>query len=317
MAAEWTRPQLVIPTSIFPNGFANLGFLTPTPVSIDASTIRVYGGMRDSSGISRIGWAEIDTQSRSVTRTSCGPAIELGDPGEFDDHGMILGDIVPDPASGEFLLLYVGFQMSPVAKFRAFSGIARSADGGKSFSRDSATLLLDDAAVARHTDIVAVHWAEPTSAGWHALVAVGDGWERIKGTPFPRYNIHSASGANLQSLTVSEDAVLTMPEETYRLGRPRMFASRHDSARLVATGGKLNGDYRPYAFSVQSGEFREDSWDIPVFPGCTDFATIQASYPTQVFTPSEEWVFFNGDDMGRHGALLITRPLDRTESAPR
>ncbi len=306
--AQWTRPELAIPSAVFPNDLARLGFLTPTPLLVDERTIRVYGGMRASSGISRIGWAEIDLSTRKISRVSLEPAIDLGLSGEFDDHGMILGDVSVDPQSGEVILVYVGFQMVPGVKFRAYSGLARSSDGGQTFSRDPESLVLGQNHFNFSTDIAAIHSVRTVKGGWEALVAIGDGWESINSAPFPRYNVFQAHGKCLHSLQIDQDPLLSMPHSTYRLGRPRLFAGGGGDTVIVATGGKRDGDYRPYAFKNSPEGFRSHPMEWPVYPGCSDLARRQAAYPTQITTESEEWVFFNGDSMGRAGALVITRP---------
>ncbi|WP_254695036.1 hypothetical protein [Leisingera sp. NJS201] len=113
------------------------------PWQRDADTIRLFGGMRDDQGISRIGWVDVDASDPlQVKAVSEQPAIGLGAPGMFDDNGMILGDVL-EVAENELRLYYVGFQLVEKAKFLAFSGLAISRDRGDSFERVQQTPVID------------------------------------------------------------------------------------------------------------------------------------------------------------------------------
>ena len=98
----------------------------------------------------------------------------------FDDNGIILGDVVW--WRDEWWMFYVGFQLVQKAKFLAFSGLARSADG-ESFSRVSSTPVLDRSDEGRF--IRAIHCVQPTDEGWRVWYAAGSGWETVWGGRTP------------------------------------------------------------------------------------------------------------------------------------
>src|SRR6056297_2353062 len=102
--------------------------LTPTPILINDDTIRVYAGFRDELGISRIGFLDLDANNPSTIKyISKKPALSIGSPGEFDDNGMILGDVIK--YNNQFYMYYIGFQIVQKVKFLAFTGLALSKDG--------------------------------------------------------------------------------------------------------------------------------------------------------------------------------------------
>ena len=132
-------------------------FLTPTPFLKDESTIRVYGGLRDASGASRIGYVDVAANDPTkVLKVSDTPVLDLGHDGMFDDNGVILGDVVRAP-DGSVRMYYVGFQLPAKAKFLAFSGLAISHDNGETFTRYQETPILDRATNGRF--IRAIHSA--------------------------------------------------------------------------------------------------------------------------------------------------------------
>lgn len=304
--ADFATPRLLIPTSIFPPGLATNGFLTPTVLDRGGAHVRVYGGMRDKCGTSRIGWVDIDRTALTIGDVCSGPVLELGPEGSFDDDGMILGDIASDPHTGDLVMAYVGFHQSKRVKFRAFTGFALSRDGGKNFKRLEGGAHLGRQHFPEMETIVAVHTLRVTDGGWEVLFAGGSDWEFINGTPYPRYSIYAARGTDLRALEVDTSRVVENPPGLYRLGRPRI-ESIGESAHLIATGGRTNGDYRPYLFTQHEGRWcLKDDQSYPVFPGCCPQAQIQAAYPVHFETREGTLVLFNGDDMGRAGTLAVS-----------
>lgn len=301
----WSAPELAIATALFPADLAVGGFLTPTPVLRDEGTVRVFGGMRDAHGISRIGWVDVDASTRAPVAVCTAPALDTGPPGAFDANGVILGDVAAEALSGDLVLAYVGFSMFPTIKFRAYSGLATSSDGGETFTRVTSEPWLGRHHAGLPNSIIAAHSLYRDADGrWCALVAVGDGWEDIGGRPYPRYFTVAAAGPDLATMTVDPAPLLPMPDGVYRLGRPRVAPLGDGSAAIVATGGRRDGDYRAYAFGASGEGWAQLAAPPPIAPGCSPLASVQAAYPAHIVVGDEVWVFFNGDDMGRAGALL-------------
>ena len=106
-------------------GWRDNSALTPTPIQLNSSTIRVLCSFRDPQGIGRIGFVDVDSSNPSIIKSiSPAPIIDIGEPGSFDDNGVILGDIIRFQNS--YYLYYVGFQLVEKVKFLAFTGLAIS-----------------------------------------------------------------------------------------------------------------------------------------------------------------------------------------------
>ena len=131
-------------------------FMTST-IQINKSTIRLFGEC-DQKGISRIGWIDIERSNPLKIKGICEyPVLELGEPGMFDDNGMILGTIIRLP-DNELRMYYVGFQIVEKVKFLAFTGLAISHNNGLNFKRLNETPVLDRMPHARY--INALHSIE-------------------------------------------------------------------------------------------------------------------------------------------------------------
>ncbi|MEQ8258530.1 MULTISPECIES: hypothetical protein [Roseobacteraceae] len=286
--------------------WAQHSFMTPCPWLRDEDTIRIFGGMRDAHGISRIGWVDVaaDDPTR-VKASSTAPVLDLGAPGMFDDNGLILGDVV-EVAPDELRLYYVGFQLVEKAKFLAFTGLAISRDRGDSFQRVGSTPVLD-----RCPDgpfIGALHSiARLPDGSFRAWISRGDGWEEIGERLYPRYDcwtLTSDDGVTFDNAAAQR--IITPTGDEYRIGRPRATRLDDGTWELRATSDTRAKQYAAFRFTSPDGvEFtRTDDVELPLgAPESWD--SDMTCYPAHFVAPDGgRYLFYNGNDMGRTGVGL-------------
>src|SRR5688572_1156000 len=76
-------------TANSPSGWARSHAYIPTSILRDEKTIRVFCAFLDENKIGRIGF--VDVCSGDPTHVLCvsdSPALDIGKPGAFDDHGV-------------------------------------------------------------------------------------------------------------------------------------------------------------------------------------------------------------------------------------
>ena len=286
----------------------NFGFLTPTVFSdeVNSPFKLLFGGVRDTLGRSVIRSLRLYPNLRVVPESKI--CFDRRNSGEFDTDGTILGHI--NQVNKTLRMYYVGFRKSRKVKFQAFSGLAESLDFGRSFTfkRRIFTKLPTSLDYRSGVDIIACHWNNLDANGnGEALIAIGNGWKDIDQKQFPMYSSYFVRAENFE---ISE-VVGRIPQVTgiYRLGRPRFFYSKQQRTSLiVATGGKENGDYRPYFFEYKNGNVitREDL-QMPVLPGDYLFCKKQVSYPefASFYDHQIDVCIFNGDRMGEEGCFAL------------
>lgn len=273
------------------------GCLTPTPILI-GDTIRVYASFRDASGIGRIGYVDVAASNPShIIRVSEAPVLDVGQPGCFDDNGIILGDVVPD---GEKIrMYYVGFQKVARAKFLAFSGLAVSHDGGDSFSRLKKSPILDRSDEGLY--IRAIHAVLPENGKWRIWYSAGDGWETIEGNLYPRYHIRHQSSIDGIHFSECGDVCLKGIGNEYRLGRGRIYP--HPAGyQMLFTKGTPDGSYTPgYATSPDGLHWQRDDAALGISLSDSGWDSRHLFYPTLIQYQRHTWMFYNGNDMGADG----------------
>ncbi|WP_448044767.1 glucosyl hydrolase [Bradyrhizobium liaoningense] len=272
--------------------------LTPTPMRLNDDTIRVYAGFRDGAGVSRIGYVDVlaDAPAR-IVGMSRRPVLDVGRDGCFDDNGVIMGDVVPRPDG--IYMFYVGFQLAAKAKFLAFTGLAKSTDGGESFARVSEAPILDRG--PGQTMIGAVHSAMFDQGRWKIWFACGDGWEYIGGKPYPQYHIRYVESSDLLELPRFGRECLRPTGSEYRIGRPRVYRIGGKYV-MYFTYGTRSGDYLPgMAYSVDGIEWvrKDEDVGISLSPSGWDSRTL--CYPALIQHRDSILMFYNGNDMGADG----------------
>ncbi|WP_281968597.1 hypothetical protein [Roseovarius nanhaiticus] len=295
--------------------WARHSFMTPTPWMRDAGTIRLFGGMRDDNGISRIGWVDVDAADPThVKAVSPTPVLDLGAPGMFDDNGLILGDVL-EVSRDELRLYYVGFQLVEKAKFLAFTGVAISRDRGDTFVRFQPTPILD-----RCTDgtfIGALHSiSKMAGGGYRAWISRGRGWQTLQGRQYPKYDcwtLTSTDGLHFDNAAAQQ--IITPNSDEYRIGRPRANQLADGTWELRATSDTLSKQYASYRFTSVDGVRFDRTEDVELPRGNSgSWDSDMTCYPAHIAAPDgTRYLFYNGNDMGRTGVGVARWDVDNGE----
>lgn len=278
--------------------WASHSALTPTPYLLNQDTIRVFAGFRDDKGVSRIGFVDVDSSNpKQIKRVCERPALDVGEPGTFDDNGVILGDLVE--RDGQLWLYYVGFQLVDQVKFLAFTGLAISEDQGETFTRYSSAPILDRTDEGLY--IRTVHSILKDGDVWRAWCGVGNGWETIDGLPYPRYHVvlyESGDGIHFDD----HGAVcIDYTETEYRLGRPRVYKTGSDYEMYFTTGTRDLGYHSRYARSQNGLTWTRHDNLIGIAPSKTGWDSEMVCYPAIIDVGSQTYMFYNGNRYGYDG----------------
>lgn len=274
-------------------------FMTPHAMRVDTGKIRIWGGVRDASGVSRIKYIDVREDNPSaIIEIGDAPSLDVGKPGCFDDNGVILGDIID--VNNKLYLYYVGFQLVQKVKFLAFSGLAVSSDQGKHFERFSEAPVLDRTTTGRYGRCIhTVLFDEGKFKCWYAVI---NDWRVIKGIPYPVYNIwyvESDDGIHFPL----EDSVLCVDvnESEYRIGRPKVYKTS-SGYEMFYTRDLISKDYLVgYAVSSDGIHWeRKDSlFQLP--KSLEGWDSEMACYPVILETGCAKYMFYNGNGMGKTG----------------
>lgn len=276
------------------------GFMTPH-AKLMGDIIRVWGGIRDDNGVSRIACVDLEADDPAhILKVYEEPALDIGEPGTFDDNGVILGDIIED--RGSLRLYYVGFQHVQKAKFYAFSGLAISNDGGLHFNRYSKVPVMDRTDSGRFGRCI--HTVLKEENVYKIYYAIINDWKIINNIPYPVYDIwmtESQDGIHIPD--VDDTLCITTNENEYRIERPKVYKT-NCGYEMYYTRDFIPKDYIiGYATSKDGFKWTRDDENCLGMLRKSDFGwdSQMACYPVILQYKDRTYAFYNGNDMGGSG----------------
>lgn len=211
---------------------------------------------------------------------------------------MILGDVIR--VKDQLYMYYVGFQHVQKVKFFAFSGLAISNDGGKTFQRHSEVPVLDRTKTARYGRCIhTVLYDEGIFKCYYAII---DDWKIISGIPYPVYNIwytESKDGIHFNQ----EDTHLCVDTvgDEYRIGRPKVYKTP-DGYEMYYTRDLVSKDYLiGYAVSKDGKEWIRKDELTGISKSDSGWDSEMACYPVKLSLQNKQYLFYNGNGMGKTG----------------
>jgi len=274
--------------------------LTPTAFLLSETIIRVYVSFRDTQGIGRIGYVDVDANDPSkIMKISESPVLDIGKDGMFDDNGVILGDLIR--VDNQIYMYYVGFQLVKKSKFLAYSGLAISEDNGETFQRYKNTPIMDREDEALY--IRAIHSVVFEDNKFKFWYATGSGWENIDGIDYPQYDIkyiESDDGIHFENSGIKciENDKTNLE---YRIGRPRVY-KKNNVYIMNFTYGTTDGRYMAgQAYSTDGIHWDRNDKSLGIELSKEGWDSIHLSYPSIVCTKNKTYMFYNGNNMGQDG----------------
>jgi predicted GH43/DUF377 family glycosyl hydrolase len=267
----------------------------PTPVQLDARTLRVYFAALDTDRFGRVGYVDLDADDPvHVRNVSPEPVLDLGPPGSFDDSGVNPSCVVD--AGGRRRLYYIGWQRCERVPYMLFAGVAET-DDASAFRRLTRRPILDRTDAEPFTrSATTILYEDGRYRAWY--VSALD-WTRVGDTPYPRYVVRHAESADGLSWTDDGPVCIPLEGDEFGIGRP-----------WVVRDGSL---YRMwYSIRSRSAPYRigyAESADGLAWVRKDDAAGIARSesgwdgemvcYPAVIDVNGRRLMFYNGN---RHGA---------------
>lgn len=296
---KWNKQGLIFA----PEGikWANNSALQPTPLFIDKDTIRIYAGLRDNKGRSRVGFVDVSAADPArILRVSEKPALDLGAPGSFDENGVVPCAVVRH--LDEIRLYYAGYQLGKSVRFYVFSGLAISRDGGETFTRRQHVPVCD----RTHEELLfrVIHTIRPENGGWRVWYGAGAEYEvNASGYQCPRYNIRymeSPDGIDFKN-SVGR-VVLDCRENEQRIGRPFVLKNNGLYQMFFAAADRKTNYRLAYAESMDGLDWTRKDEEIGIDVSKSGWDSEMMSYPSVVETNAgETYLFYNGNNYGRDG----------------
>lgn len=277
--------------------WASNSALQPTPVILD-DRIRVFVGMRDEAGVSRVGYVDLSKEDPTrVIGVSQKPVLDVGMPGCFDESGVVPCAVVQK--EGRLYLYYAGYQLPKGVRFLVLSGLAVSSDNGESFTRHANVPLLERS--NEEFLFRVIHTIYHHDGKWRAWYGGGNKFIQGKEKTLPVYNVRYFESEDGIHFPATGEVLLDMEGAEYRIGRPYVFEK--DGTFYMFYGySSQDSPYRlGYATSPDCKNWvrKDNDLDLPVQPG--DFDDQMNAYPAVINLGDKFYLLYNGNEYGKYG----------------
>jgi len=271
----------------------------PTPHVLNDEVIRVYVAFCDEHTVGRIGYVDIlaDDPLR-VLRVSDEPVLDIGQPGAFDENGVLPTSIVK--VEDKLYLYYVGYQLGMKVRYFQFEGLAVSEDGGASFHRHLRVPVTDrsDAEMLNRTSAF-VRLRDSQFEMWYVG---GSEWTTVNGKALPVYNIRyltSADGVNWG--TQGKVCIDYANDDEHAFGKPFIFEDGGLQRMFYSVRTRSKGYRLGYAESLDGLNWTRKDSEIGIDVSDTGWDSQMVAYSSLVRHKDKIYLFYNGNNLGESG----------------
>jgi hypothetical protein len=283
----------------------------PAPFALNDSTIRVFYAVPDESGVGRISFADVDAdRPTEVVGTSTELALDVGDRGRFDEHGVTPISVVRAPDTGLTHLYYAGWQRAVGVRYFLFAGLATSVDA-TTFERVSECPILDRCPgeeVIRTSPMVTVG-----EQGWRMFYSAGYEWGvDPDGVDRPRYalfettstnGIHWSSPGRRCDIPINRSTAMGRANVVHSDDGWRMWFSYRDDGARYRLG---------FAYSDDGVTWNRRDHEAGIDVGAPgDWDSDEIGLGAMISTGRAAYLFYNGNGLGRTGIGVARLGGDR------
>lgn len=295
----WEKQGLILGLPQLP-GWVKSHAQHPTVVGhpTEPELVRIYFAARTGYNKSFTVYADLNLEKRELVGVSPTPLISLGEPGTFDECGMMPSCI--EEVGGEYLMYYFGINQDINLPFRNSVGLARSSDQGHTFTRVHQGPILD-----RQPNIplyASCPWVVTENKKKVMYFLSGIKWEKEDTKWRSYYHIKKAS--QVGGLWVAHpDPVLEIDDTECAIARPQVFKLPGGRKKMYFCSRWNN--YRIGVATARGDQvFTRGEFDLV---GNCSFDDEMQAYPCYYSKNGIEYMFYNGNNFGKEGILYAIR----------
>ncbi len=272
--------------------------------------LRVYFSCRppaDANGqyVSYSAWVDLDRADPfRILRVAQQPILALGALGCFDEFGTYPVSVVRDGSS--VIACYAGWTRCESVPFNTAIGMARSNDGGSTFTRLGPGPVLGPS--PHEPFVLSGPKIRRFGGQWQLWYIAGRKWKLVDGKPEPVYKIRMATstdgvswtrhGRDLIPSRVEEDEAQASPDVYYANGKYHMFFCYRHSSDFR---GRERGYRIGYASSLNMFDWHRDDAKAGIDVSDEGWDSEMISYPHVFELAGRTYLAYLGNEVGRHG----------------
>lgn len=293
---EWLRKGIIFGANNN-TGWMNNSALQPTPIVL-GDIIRIFVGIRDSNGVGRVGFVDVDANCPSkILRVKDTPCLDIGEPGHFDDNGVVPCAITE--SDGKLYLFYAGYNIGYHVRMTIFSGLAISKDNGETFYRYSKVPVMER--TENEALFRVIHTAIKEESGWRMYYGAGNKFIQGKNKTLPVYEIEMLYVEDLDGLKNEGNILIHNQGNEYRVARPYVVKDRGIYKMFFCKGTEEITYRLAYAESEDGLHWERKDEKLNLDLPESGWDSEMMAYPAFVRYGEKAYLFYNGNNYGYSG----------------
>lgn len=272
--------------------------LQPTPYLLSEDVIRMFVGIRDKQGISRIHYADLDSNNPSkILKVSKNPILDIGEVGCFDDNGVVPCAVIE--YDNRLYMYYAGYQLGTRVRMLIFSGLAVSDDKGETFERCSKIPIMDR--TTEETLFRVIHSIMFKDGVFKTWYGGGSYFKQGKHKTLPLYDIRYGETSNLKEFKFKPNTIIPTSEDEYRVGRPYVIEDEGVYRMFFCAGSEKLTYKLAYAESSDGNNWIRKDEELNLELSYSGWDSEMMAYPALVKCKTKVYLFYNGNGYDQEG----------------
>lgn len=270
-------------------------FLQPTPVFLE-DRIRIYGGIRDKNGVSRVGYVDLDHNNpQKILKVTETPVLDIGKDGRFDENGVVPTALMKK--DGKLYMYYAGYMLGHKVRMLIFTGLAVSTDNGETFQRYRETPITERTKGEELFRVI--HSVFYDDGIYRTYYGAGNMFLQGDKKTLPVYDIKYMESPDALNFDNEGISIIPVPEGCHRVGRPYVFKENSVYKMYYGYGTEAIPYRLTYAESKDAVHWEnkeigltlsQDGWDSQMM-----------AYPSFIRDGKKGYLFYNGNNYGYDG----------------
>lgn len=280
----------------------------PTPVQLNKNIIRIYFNSQDAQGISRPYFVDVSSNNPfNIIQISKKPLLDIGKPGSFDDNGIMVTSVVK-VTEKKWYMYYVGFELFQKIRYKLFTGLAISSDGGLNFSKHSITPIIDRSPGESH--FRAGPYCIKTDHSFKLWYVAGEEWLDINGKSMPIYEIRFMESSD--GINWPKNGSIVIPiksQDEHGFGRPYVVQSKDGLYQMFYSVRRKS--FQAYRMGFAESNdcekwIRRDQY-LNLDTTNNSFDSDAIMYAAPFYINEKLHIFYNGNNFGLDGIGLAVQ----------
>lgn len=273
----------------------------PQVLHLHDDIFRIYFGSRNTAQSASVNYIEIDiNEPDQILNISEHPVLLPGDLGCFDDNAVYPGNIIQN--GEELRMYYMGRSNGEPPLYTMAIGLAKSCDGGKTFTRFSQAPILGRSEIDPY--MTSTPYVIKESSQWFMWYLSGRGWKSLD-PAVSLYRIHSAVSADGINWKPCNNPAIDLEVGETNIAAPSVIQTSQGHQMWYCKVNNLDHQYHlGYAESNDGVNWIRQDETIEGFLSGHSWDNQAQAYPCVFKHLGKTYMIYSGNGNGKEGIGL-------------